>query len=497
MRLGLLAVAGVVSLGAQESRRAPKFEGKVIPDPPSQGQPWTAPETKLPKSLVDATGILFDQGVADPRRCAYREVSIGGRHVETTRGFVLPERADAPGRFVVCWDGQVHPALGVGIAADLDRDINDLIADSKRADDAGRRSRRFGSVDDWSLPREDRPNNDRSGLDDRSPIKICLLLRLGRADLAEALLLPARTGPPRRRRNRTNDRINYVTLASDWAESAYTRMILAHELGDDAIALDTARRLVKFRDLASVKVDQLGLAVPNQPNRFGRGHAPLFDFLKSVDHLLRDQERRAKMPPRGPIPKKGGDPSVRVAALIRDLDQIDEEERIVPETADAGASSLVKDLVDIGDPAVAPLLKVLELDNRLTRSVTHNLRAFRGSTSPECFVHPVYEPAFEALRRILQTGQFDVWQVDAHRKIDPPGRKEIASEMRRFWEKNRSVALVDRWYRTLLDDSARPDVWREAAGAYSAGRRERASRRRNPAPGQCKATRWAPSDIGA
>ena len=39
----------------------------MIPEPPSQGQPWTAPATKLPKFLVSATEILFEQGVADPR----------------------------------------------------------------------------------------------------------------------------------------------------------------------------------------------------------------------------------------------------------------------------------------------------------------------------------------------------------------------------------------------------------------------------------------------
>ena len=294
----VLAIAGVVSLGAQEARRAPKFEGKMIPDPPSQRQPWTAPETKLPKSLVDATGILFDQGVADPRGCEYRQVSIGGHNIETTRGFVLPERADAPGRFVVCWDGQVRPALKIGIPADLDRDINNLVAHLERAGGAGR-SRRLGSSGDWSFPREDKRNYDRSGFDDRSPIKICLLLRLGRAGLAEALFAAGTNWKPEpQARDRTDDRINYVTLATDWAESAYTRMILAHELGDDAIALDTARRLAKFRDLASAKANRMGLPLPDQPNRARRGPTPLFEFLNPLDALLRDQERRAKMPPR-------------------------------------------------------------------------------------------------------------------------------------------------------------------------------------------------------
>ena len=462
--VAVLATAGVVSLGAQEALRAPKFEGKMIPDPPSQRQPWTAPETKLPKSLVDATGILFDQGVADPRGCEYRQVSIGGRVIETTRGFVFPERADAPGQFVVCWDGQVRPALKVGIPADLDRDINDLVAHLQRAGGAGR-SRRVGSGGDWSFPRDDRRHYDGSGLDDRSPIKICLLLRLGRADLAEALFAAGTNWKPEpQARDRSDDRINYATLATDWAESAYTRMILAHELGDDAIALDIARRLVKFRDVASAKAEKMGLAMPDQRNRAGSRPAPLLSFLNPVDLLLRDHERRAKMPRRGPIPKKGGDPSARVAALIRDLDQIDAQARVFPEHASPGESPLVQDLVDIGAPAVAPLLEVLESDNRLTRSVSHDLNGFHDSRSPECFVHPVHEAAFEALRSILRTGRsFNTWPTRAWLSVDPPGRKEIAGEMRQFWEKNRSVAMVDRWYRTLLDDTAGPDGWLEAA----------------------------------
>ncbi len=48
------------------------------------------------------------------------------------RGFVLPERGDTPGRFVVCWDGLIYPALSVGEPADLDRDIQDLAASLKQ-----------------------------------------------------------------------------------------------------------------------------------------------------------------------------------------------------------------------------------------------------------------------------------------------------------------------------------------------------------------------------
>ncbi len=124
-----------VPLGApaQRYRQAPMFEGKMIPDPPSQGQPWTAPATKLPRFLVTATELLFEQGVADPRGCEYRQVEYGDGVIKQDRGFVLPERADIAGRFVVCWDGLVYPALTVGAPADLDRDMNDLAAEFKKS----------------------------------------------------------------------------------------------------------------------------------------------------------------------------------------------------------------------------------------------------------------------------------------------------------------------------------------------------------------------------
>ncbi len=59
-------------------------------------------------------GALFEQGMADPRGCEYREVEVGEWIIVKTRGFVLPQRPGEAGRFVVRWDGVVYPALSVG-----------------------------------------------------------------------------------------------------------------------------------------------------------------------------------------------------------------------------------------------------------------------------------------------------------------------------------------------------------------------------------------------
>ncbi len=234
----------------QQFRQAPMFEGKMIPDPPSQGQPWTAPATKLPRFLVTATEILFEQGVADPRGCEYRQVEIGDEMIVKVHGFVLPERADLAGRFVVCWDGLVYPALTVGAPADLDHDMNDLAAEFKKS-----RENRKGARESWSAfwDTADEGPHDRSttGVDSRSPIKLCLLLRLGRADLAEALFAAATAWTPEARGlDFSRYGVSYLTLATDWACSAFLRLIGAHVRGEDVIALDSARRLARFRDLA-------------------------------------------------------------------------------------------------------------------------------------------------------------------------------------------------------------------------------------------------------
>jgi hypothetical protein len=458
--LALVAVATVGWAAPQEYRRAPKFEGNMIPEPPSQGEPWTAPPTKLPKFLVGATGSLFEQGVADPRGCEYRQVEIGRGSIQKAHGFVLPQLAGAPGRFVVWWDGLVYPALTVGEPADLDRDINDLASRLKQMRDAAKTSQYDQGVD-WSFPSDGQGFPARGNLEDRSPIKLCLLLRLGRADLAEVLFAAGTSWIPEpRARDLTDYQISYVTLATGWAATAYKRLVDAHERGEDAIALDTARKLARFRDLATAKADAMGFPLPQGQNRFGGGPPSRFYFLNQLDLLLGDQERRAKMPPRGPIPKKGGDPALRIAALIRDLDQIDQRQMSSPGGANPGSSGLVQDLIDMGDPAVAPLLEVLESDNRLTRSVSNS----RNMRSPECLIHPVHEAAFAALTGILRTAEFNDWHMQGWRTAEPAARKAIAGAIRQFWEKNRSVALVDRWYRTLLDDSAGTTRWLEAAG---------------------------------
>jgi|GEM_PF-3463045 len=418
----------------------PRFEGKRIPDPSSQGQPWNPPASKLPKFLLNATSILFEQGVADPRGCEYREVEIVNGLIVRAHGFVLPERVDAPGRFVVCWDGLVHPALSVGQPADLEQVIKDLAASLRRTQQPGSRdrvSREFS----WGFSSAGQFYFGLGGIDDHSPLKLCMLLRLGRADLAETLFAAGTIwSPGARTRDLTDYQISYLTLAIDWAESAVKTFSAAHVNGDDVVALDMARKLAKFRDLATAKADAMGFARGEQQNIAGAQSDSWFNFLTELDAWLSDQERRAKMPPRGPIPGKGGDAAARIAALIRDLDQInvriDTRQLDSPGAANPGDSPLVRDLIAEGDPAVAPLLGVLESDDRLTRTVS----LVRGLSFPRR-IHPVYEAAFAALVGILKTREFDTQRLSGDKPADPAARKDLATAIRQFWQKTRSVPI--------------------------------------------------------
>ena len=104
---------------------------------------------------------------------------------------VRPARAAGrSGRFAVTWDGVVEPVSSVGPAADLDADIRAL-ADAMRRDraniaagKAGRGQRAGAFLDDsWRVGAFGPAGPP--GVQVPSALKLCILLRLGRADLAE------------------------------------------------------------------------------------------------------------------------------------------------------------------------------------------------------------------------------------------------------------------------------------------------------------------------
>jgi hypothetical protein len=83
---------------------------KDIPSPPQQTAAWKAPATKLSPQFVSATAKLFEQGLADPRGCPYREITVvvgsfeppWSGTVVKTHGWVIPDVGKQTLHFAVC-----------------------------------------------------------------------------------------------------------------------------------------------------------------------------------------------------------------------------------------------------------------------------------------------------------------------------------------------------------------------------------------------------------
>ena len=190
----------------------------------------------------------------------------------------------------------------------------------------------------------------------------------------------------------------------------FVRLVDAHMRGDDAIALDAARRLSAFATAAEARAMEMGFQ--REPGRFGNDRPSYFPFLRQLPELLADQERQgegiaaradpaARGRPRGPgrraDPRPGPDRHPPAGALRQRRH----------------SSPLVRALIAEGDAAVEPLLAAIESDTRLTRTVTYG----RGM-SIDRRVHPVVEPEFAALTAILKTQQFrgQAYQVGPARR---------------------------------------------------------------------------------
>ncbi len=244
---------------AAERKPPPNFAGAALPEPPAQHKAWTAPPTALLATMLSAVDLLYQQGMADPRGCEYREIEVvvgsvwgGDGGTLKVHGWVLPaEAANAP-RFAVCWNGLVYPAISLGGPAGLKADFDALAAQDRKAQDEWAKHRgesglpfvrRYGVIPEFSAISET----------EMCPTKICPLLRLGEGKLAEAYWMqlagPAQAAPAAPKSEDQKERENdpYLSLAHEWAWMAFDRAVCAHMRGDNVVSFDTATLLARAR----------------------------------------------------------------------------------------------------------------------------------------------------------------------------------------------------------------------------------------------------------
>jgi hypothetical protein len=217
----------------------------------------------------------------------------------------------------------------------------------------------------------------------------------------------------------------------------FDRMISAHQRGDETLALATAQQLSEVQP--KIEAECARREFRQQPyfdSRRQGQNEPYLNFLDQLPQILADLEHRAKEPAKTNIIEAGitnyPDQTKRIAALVDDLDLVSARQWGQLGWVELPEDSIVSALIQEGDPAVEPLLKCLENDKRLTRSVGFGRDFFRGRT-----VITVHDAAKVALLSILRAGFND----------DAP-------EIRAYWNKYKGLKLEDRWYAILDDDSA-------------------------------------------
>jgi hypothetical protein len=460
--LALMLPCAFIEAAGDDTGRATLAAGERLPRPPRQDAAWTPPKTELPEALITATKTLFDLGLADPRGCEYRQFAIANDRATDWHGWVIPASDDAARPFAVCWDGLVHPVAKVGDRADIRADVRAAI----------KRDKELIAKDDGFLdPSRRSPdlNADRgAGIrhDMLTPLKVCLLLRLGEEELARGLwsAWKDRLEPV----NNTPEFVAkpFLILADNWSRYAFERALSAHVDHDDRLALIAIREYVPI--VEGVQAQAVILSVQRyrpltegeQQTLVGGGEvsglAPDGQVAVHLTpdplypDLLADQERRAResaVPRPAVVP---GDRAGRIAALIRDLEEInDTPSCMIYGSPDFRHDPTCQKLVAEGEAAVLPLLDAVERDDRLTR-IFWETRGLR-------FITHAYEPAYAALETILGTTEFQ-YELG----YDHALRHATVTRMRAYWERNKDVPIEMRWYRKLADDGGSVDQWLDA-----------------------------------
>jgi hypothetical protein len=478
--LGRAALAAAAGVGACRGDVAPtgpvvaspasSSPASWLPSPPQQHAAWAPPVGALGAKATSAIAVLFDQGLADPRGGAYREIAVrvrsvwGSEEVVRTHGWVI-----APS-FAVAWSGLVVPIEETAGPADLRADVAAMIA---RDEDTRAKEARDYPTRTFYRFRHAWTDRASTSFETLLPIRVALLLRLGEGELARRVWDAWHVGMSAD----TNDDAAhladpYLMFAIDFTWALFDRAVNAYALGDDRLARASADPLASLHAEVNRVARDRGFTVQ------GDDYLP---FLEPLALLRAELERR-----RRPV----APPADRVGALIASLEAVAARQMSQPGGVDLARDPAVIALVREGEPAIEPLLAALEGDPRLTRSVSFHRDFSHGRE-----LVPVAEAAYVALSAMLGSATLLRRYPDLTTSV---GRREAAAALRAFAAAHRGETPEDRWYGVLADDRSTREQWIEAAGAIAGDERvddprgwggTRPAPRERPPPGEALRSR--------
>lgn len=418
-------------------RPSPKFTGDSFPTPPQQLTPNQFPTTKLPLLFVAATSKLFEQGLADPRGCEYREIEVGTGNcwqgdsgVMKVHGWVIPTSSENQQGFAVCWNGLVYPVVSIGAKADIHKDISLALKEMAKIK---AKERGYENTICFYSPEKATPESYSLCHTTLLSINACLLLQLGEVEIAEAVWSINWDDKPERKNDDVNVKDPYLMLASEWLWALFDRAICAHMREDDKLALLSAELLFFAGDGVEKEAKQRGFNF-HRLYQYKNSEPHFFPFLEQVPPLLTDQERRAKQPQRQQALTVGlenyPNQQERISALIQDLEEVAVLQNGQPGYPHLRQDPITQALIAEREAAIEPLLMCLANDTRLTRSVAY----FRDFVQDR-FILGVHEAAYVAISAILKTGFLKHSELfKLHQGME--GRQEVIAEIRHYLELN-------------------------------------------------------------
>ncbi len=423
----------------------------------------TLVQTGLPENIVTTTDFLCESGLADPRNGEYREIEIttatvwGNRGPTKTHGWVLPSGSepDAP-RVAIAWNGQVYPVLAIGEKASLADDIKQLLDQDKAL---RQKFKQPSPTAVFSRPIYAIPESQAVSTQELTPLKMCLLLRVGERELATQVWNVWKEGvTPEHNQTSGSATDPFLRLAGDWLWMRFDRGINAHLRGEDDLARTIFVELETLVPRIEAEARRRGL-LPAGETRTGQASS-FFPFLKQIPALARDHARRQTEHPASSgvtislqarleaLPDK----LAQITALVADLDLVAARQKAAGANVSLTEDPIVRALYRQGEDAVPALLNVIETnDPRLTRSIT-----FYRDYDRDRRALSVQEVAYFLITRLLE---IDFGSGAELVTGTAESRAALVTQLREYWSKAKSLTAPERWFQVLADDAASPDQW--------------------------------------